>query len=131
MEDLSFISQYPFVQALIYVIIFVIGGVFYKYFKLLLEDRHITQEVHANSNQHLIENLRQRLDKMSIDLDKFEKEKTEVHKRELIRERELAQSQARVEILSYKIEELSKAVNHLTDIIGKYEKKYGKLDEEA
>lgn len=129
MEDFSFLNQYPILQIILYIIIFVIGGVFYKYFRLLLEDKHVTQKNNADSNQLLILNMQERLNKMTENLEKLEKEKNEVHKRELQRERELAEAKAEVRILNIKLEHLEEAVKVLTNVVNEYEKKYGKLND--
>ena len=129
MDELSFLNQYPIFQFILYIIVFVLGTVVYIYYKLSLENKQVNQEHQSDSNQKLIENLQSRIDKLTDDLAKFETERNEVHKRELERTKQLAEAEGTVKLLSLKVEHLERAINSLSDIVKKYETKYGKLDE--
>ena len=125
----EFLSS-PVWQAMGYVISVVIGGVMYKYIKLFIDAGEHKQESSNVATQKLIENLENRLDTLSKQIDQFETERKEIHKRELKRTEELAEAKADVRILMERVKHMEKTISRLDKENQRYRQKYGNLDNE-
>ena len=130
MEELTLFNQYPIFQFLSYVITAIVGGVGFKYLQLILSHKSKIKQVDASHNQQLIENLQNRINNLSMAVDNFDKERIEVHKRELERVKELTETKAQVQVLTLKIQYLEESLNREKEVNRKYRKKYGDIDEE-
>ena len=120
----------PVWQTMGYVISVVIGGVMYKYIKLFIDAGKHKQESSNIATQKLIENLENRLDTLSKQIDQFETERKEIHKRELKRTEELAEAKADVRILMERVKHMEKTISRLDKENQRYRQKYGNLDNE-
>ena len=128
MEELTLFERYPIFQTLSYVITVIIGGVGYKYLTLILSHKKDTNKANSDYNQLLITNLQNRIESLSLTVDNFDKERKEIHQRELARERELAETKAEVRVLIEKVKYLEERLDIEKKINLEYRKKYGKID---
>lgn len=129
MEDLTIFDQYPLLQIILYIIIAVIGGVVYKYWDRWLGHSSTKETAQSKANQLLIENLQNRINAITESVTRMENERNESHKRELDRTKMLADSEARVQILTARIQQLEERLEVFSNIIKKYREKYGDIDE--
>lgn len=127
MEELSMFEQYPIFQIVSYIITVVIGGVGYKFYQLYTSNKQTNRQLDSSDSQKLIGNLTERVEKLTTDLERFEKERNEIHKRELERERELAEAKAKVRILSERVDYLEEKLLSFKEENDKYKEKYGNI----
>lgn len=128
MEELGLFDQYPVLQLISYVLTVIVGGVGYKYLSLILNHKGEQDRASADYNQLLIENLQNRINNLSDTVDNFDKERKEIHERELARTKELAETKAEVRVLIEKVKYLEERLNAEKKINLEYRKKYGKID---
>lgn len=128
MEELGFFDQYPVLQFISYIITVIIGGVGYKFYKLYIDDNTQKRRDSNEHNQSLIDNLKSRVDTLTTAVERFDKERKEMHERELKRVQELSETRAQVKILTHKVKYLETALDRERLIRKKYEKEFGKLD---
>lgn len=120
-------EQYPIFQIVSYIITVVIGGVGYKFYQLYTSNKQTNRQLDSSDSQKLIGNLTERVEKLTTDLERFEKERNEIHKRELERERELAEARAEVRILSERVNYLEEKLLSFKKENDKYKEKYGNI----
>jgi len=128
MEDLSLFDQYPVFQYLSYIITVIIGGVGYKYLNLILSHKKEKDQASAESNQLLIENLQNRINNLTAVVDNFDKERKEIHEREIERTKELERTKGEVRLLIEKVKYLEEKLEEERRVNAEYRKKYGELN---
>lgn len=128
-SELSIFSEYPILQIISYIVTVVIGGVGFKYAQLWLGHKETNAQSTQDGNQLLFTNMQSHIDRLTEKMEKFEKERQQAHDRELATTKELAKSQAEIRVLQERVKYLEEHISKQDEVIQKYYKTFGELDE--
>ncbi len=129
MEEIGLFSEYPAIQLISYIITLIFGGYGVKWYKERNEQQNTIKKMDSSENQRLIKNLTDRVNNLTITVQKFEDEREHIHKREIERAKELAEARADVRILTEKVKHLEEVIEQLIKKNKEYKRKYGALNE--
>ena len=127
--ELTIFNEYPILQIISYIITIVIGGVGFKYAKLWLGHKEKNDQTTQDGNQLLFSNMQSHIDRLTEKMEKFEKERQSAHDRELATTKELAKSQAEIRVLQERVRYLEEHISKQDEVIQKYYKTFGELNE--